>query len=108
MLIVKINYVILQTFLYKEVNKNVGSSQEMLMCRRPWKEFGYYTNSNRMPFKVIVRERCPSFHFKNVILDFLGGAVIKNPPANAGDTGLILAPGRSHTWRATKPVSHNY
>ena len=25
---------------------------------------------------------------------FLGGAVIKNPPANAGDTGLISGPGR--------------
>ena len=28
--------------------------------------------------------------------DFLGGAVVKNPPANAGDTGLIPALGRSH------------
>ena len=25
--------------------------------------------------------------FKLVILDFPGGAVVKNPPANAGDTG---------------------
>ena len=28
--------------------------------------------------------------------DFHGGAVVKNPPANAGDTGLIPGPGRSH------------
>ena len=28
--------------------------------------------------------------------DFPGGAVVKNPPANAGDTGLIPGPGRSH------------
>ena len=28
--------------------------------------------------------------------DFPGGAVFKNPPANAGDTGLIPGPGRSH------------
>ena len=28
--------------------------------------------------------------------DFPGGAVVKNPPANAGDTGSIPAPGRSH------------
>ena len=27
---------------------------------------------------------------------FLGGAVVKNPPANAGETGLIPGPGRSH------------
>ena len=27
---------------------------------------------------------------------FPGGSVVKNPPANAGDTGLIPGPGRSH------------
>ena len=29
--------------------------------------------------------------------DFPGGAVVKNPPANAGDTGSSPGPGRSHT-----------
>ena len=29
-------------------------------------------------------------------LSFPGGAVVKNPPANAGDTGLSPGPGRSH------------
>ena len=28
--------------------------------------------------------------------DFPGGAVVKNPPANTGDMGLIPGPGRSH------------
>ena len=28
--------------------------------------------------------------------DFPGGVVVKNPPANAGDTGSIPGPGRSH------------
>ena len=28
--------------------------------------------------------------------DFPGGSVAKNLPANAGDTGLIPGPGRSH------------
>ena len=28
--------------------------------------------------------------------DFPGGAVVKNPPANAGDTGLSTGLGRSH------------
>ena len=28
-------------------------------------------------------------------MDFLGGAVVKNPPANAGDTGSSPGPGRS-------------
>ena len=32
--------------------------------------------------------------------DFLGGAVVKNPPANAGDMGLSPGPGRSHMPRS--------
>ena len=28
--------------------------------------------------------------------DFPGGAVVKNPPANAGDMGSSPGPGRSH------------
>ena len=28
--------------------------------------------------------------------DFPGGIVVKNPPANAGDTGSSPGPGRSH------------
>ena len=34
--------------------------------------------------------------FKTIVLDFPGGAVVKNPPANAGDTRLIPGLGRSH------------
>ena len=33
---------------------------------------------------------------KNIALAYLGGSVIKNPPANAEDTGLIPGPGRFH------------
>ena len=33
---------------------------------------------------------------------FPGGSVVKNLPANAGDTGLIPDPGRSHTPRSNK------
>ena len=33
---------------------------------------------------------------KNIGRDFPVGAVVKNPPANAGDTGSIPGPGRSH------------
>ena len=33
-------------------------------------------------------------------MGFPGGAVVKNPPANAGDTGSIPGPGISHMpWR---------
>ena len=31
---------------------------------------------------------------------FPGGAVVKNPPVNAGDTGLSPGPGRSHMPRS--------
>ena len=31
---------------------------------------------------------------------FPGGAVVKNPPANAGDTGLSPGPPRSHMPRS--------
>ena len=31
-----------------------------------------------------------------MLWDFPGGTVVKNPPASAGDTGLIPGPGRSH------------
>ena len=34
--------------------------------------------------------------FKIYTLGFLGGAVVKNPSANAGDTGSNPGPGRSH------------
>ena len=33
---------------------------------------------------------------KSMARDFPGGAVVKNPPANAGDTGLSPGLGRSH------------
>ena len=39
---------------------------------------------------------------------FPGGAVVKNLPANAGDTGSSPGPGDPTCHRATKPVRHNY
>ena len=35
-------------------------------------------------------------------MDFLGGAVDKNPSANAGDTGLTPSPGRFHRSRSNQ------
>ena len=34
--------------------------------------------------------------------------MVKNPPANAGDKGLIPGLGRPHVHRATEPMPHNY
>ena len=38
--------------------------------------------------------------FKTEMMDSPGDTVVKNPPANAGDTGLIPGPGRSHMLRS--------
>ena len=40
--------------------------------------------------------------------DILGGSMVRNSPANPGDTGSILDPTRSHRGGAAKPVQHNY
>ena len=47
-----------------------------------------------------------SFHsmyntYKYQIMDFPGGVVVKNPPANAGDTGSSPGLGRSHVPRSS-------
>ena len=54
-----------------------------------------------------------SVNFKRNQQGFPGGSVVKNPPANAGDTGSIPGPGRSHMLQdnyAHEPqlLSHNY
>ena len=37
--------------------------------------------------------------------DFPGGTVVKNPPANAGDTGSIPGLGRSHMLGKLSPCA---
>ena len=37
---------------------------------------------------------------KNINQGFPGGAVVENPPANAGDAGSSPGPGRSHMPRS--------
>ena len=49
-------------------------------------------NKNFLPPKILSQCNC----IGNVVGDFPGGAVVKNPPANAGDMGLSPGPGRSH------------
>ena len=48
------------------------------------------------------------FDLKKLIVDFPGGPVVKNPPANAGDTGSTLVWEDFTCSRATKPMHHNY
>ena len=52
--------------------------------------FFFYFNVGLFP-KKSSQSRC-----KGKLGDFPGGAVVKNPPANAGDTGLSPGLGRSH------------
>ena len=41
------------------------------------------------------------------ILGFPGGSVVKNPPINAGDVGLISGSGRSPGGGNVKPLQHS-
>ena len=44
---------------------------------------------------------------KCTVEDFLGGSMVRNLPANAGDTGLILDLGRSYMlWSSSAHVPH--
>ena len=54
------------------------------------------TNTCLFPVKTAEKQSIKTPRF----WDFPGGAVVKNPPANAGDTGLIPGPGRSHMPRS--------
>ena len=45
---------------------------------------------------MFYREVLLSENLKTCFVGFPGGSVVKNPPANAGDTGLSLGLGRSH------------
>ena len=40
-------------------------------------------------------------------MDFPGGSVVKNPPANAGDMGLIPGLGRSPGEENDSPLQHS-
>ena len=42
-----------------------------------------------------------------IILGFLGGSVVKNPPANAEDTSLIPGSGRSSGGRNSNPLQYS-
>ena len=48
------------------------------------------------------------FTYKTESRDFPGGAVVKNPPANAGDTVWALVREDPTCRGATKPMSHKY
>ena len=58
----------------------------------------YYFESWQDDLKLILKSKLLTWGLNQRVKDqgFPGGAVVKNPPANAGDTGLSPGPGRSH------------
>ena len=51
-------------------------------------------------YKRLVTSR-KTYPLKNTNVGFPGGAVVKNPPASAGDTGSSPGPERSHMPRSS-------
>ena len=68
-----------------------GEGQGSLACCSPWgcKE----SDTTTTPLHSSSSKR---FFRRIGIVDFPGGTVDKNPPSNAGDTGSIPDPGKSH------------
>ena len=50
----------------------------------------------RFPSKKLLKKIANKLKVERTFRDFPGGAVVKNPPANAGNTGWSPGPGRSH------------
>ena len=55
---------------------------------------------NKNKFNVFEIKSQGHLFFLKISRDFPGGSVVKNPPADAGDTGLSPGPGRSHMLRS--------
>ena len=63
-------------------------SQEVFGSVSSGKNLPVFHESECVNFCSIKNEYCPQ--------GFPGGPVVKNPPADAGDMGLISGPGRCH------------
>ena len=59
----------------------------------------YSSTLTSCSYSIIFERRLKFSHFK-IPQDFPGGSVVKNPPVNAGDTGLSPGSGRSHMLRS--------
>ena len=62
--------------------------QQKLQARREWHDITQSAERKKLPPRMLHSG------------DFPGGAVVKNPPANAGNMGLSPGPGRSHILRS--------
>ena len=67
---------------------------------------GHISYASCPSLELAISPRSPSSFYWRIVLetkvrDFPGGAVVKNPPASAGDMGLIPGLGRSHLLRSS-------
>ena len=89
-----------------EIRKVLGTETKTLPLISPsWEQLKLCSTTLRRFRNVIWRFK---FHFKNIKVAFSGGAVDKNLPASAGDTGLILGPRRFHMPQSNQAHSHDY
>ena len=70
---------------------HLSEESVLLICLASSLPWSFYFSQSEIPSECIYQEETP---------DFSGGAVVKNLPANAGDTGSSPGPGRSHMPRS--------
>ena len=81
--------------MMKSRSKLKNTLRQMTMKTKPYKIYGMQQKQF-----LEVHSNTDSLQETRKILDFPGGTVVKNPPANAGDTGSSPGPGRSHMPRS--------
>ena len=59
-------------------------------------------------FSVFNRKQTNIFTSMDLTMGFPGDSVVKNPPANAGDTGLISGLGRSPREGNGNPLQYSF
>ena len=83
------------------LEKEMATHSSILAWKIPWAEEPGRVQSmglNWGTFEINTSRKYFYHALKHIFLnyrDFIGGPVIKNPPANVGDTSSISGPGRS-------------
>ena len=75
----------------------------ILAWRVPWTEGAWY----RVAKGLTQLKRLSMYTHTRRGLGFPGGSAVKNPPANAGDLGLILGLGKSAGERNSNPLHYS-
>ena len=103
----------------KEWDNAIGSNMDGPRdCHTKWNkpdgerrisyDIPYMSNLKKMiHINLYTKQKWTHRHRKQIYGDFPDGPAVKNPPANAEDTGLIPSVGRSHMPQSTKPVGQH-